>query len=237
MSTVQVQVQTSTETDLPVISSKISASSSLTFDELIISINKILGVDKALDTDDIDHKELMKLMNSYISSEDDWSKFAHHDKSRNYTRNGVEDFGIDGVNANLLLLVWNPGKGSVIHDHAKAHCVMKILKGTLTEELFEERHIEDGAEDSSETGERIKLFKTTPLPRETVAHITDDIGLHRISNKTDEIAVSLHLYTPPYAKKYGCHIFDENGAKHHVEMANLYSWKGEVLNAKGHSTC
>lgn len=25
-----------------------------------------------------------------------------------------------------LILVWSPGKGSVIHDHANAHCVMKV---------------------------------------------------------------------------------------------------------------
>lgn len=26
-----------------------------------------------------------------------------------------------------LILVWSPGKGSAIHDHANAHCVMKVL--------------------------------------------------------------------------------------------------------------
>jgi hypothetical protein len=27
---------------------------------------------------------------------------------------------------NQLILVWSPGKSSAIHDHANAHCVMKV---------------------------------------------------------------------------------------------------------------
>jgi cysteine dioxygenase len=35
-----------------------------------------------------------------------------------------------------LILVWSPGRGSAIHDHANAHCVMKVLKGNLQETLY-----------------------------------------------------------------------------------------------------
>ena len=37
---------------------------------------------------------------------------------------------------NLMLLCWGGGHGSAIHDHADAHCFMKILNGNLSEIRF-----------------------------------------------------------------------------------------------------
>ena len=37
---------------------------------------------------------------------------------------------------NLILLCWGEGHGTAIHDHADAHCFMKVLQGTLTEVRF-----------------------------------------------------------------------------------------------------
>lgn len=47
-----------------------------------------------------------------------------------YTRNLV-DAGNDRFN--LMILCWNEGQSSAVHDHADSHCFMKILKGGLTE--------------------------------------------------------------------------------------------------------
>lgn len=32
-----------------------------------------------------------------------------------------------------MILCWNEGQASTIHDHADSHCFMKVLKGALTE--------------------------------------------------------------------------------------------------------
>jgi cysteine dioxygenase len=83
--------------------------------------------------------------------------------------------------------VWNPGKGSPIHDHANAHCIMKVLAGELVETVYENPDQE--------------APKTSPLVVKSenrhqtndVTYISDDIGLHRVHNpSTDQIAVSLH---------------------------------------------
>jgi hypothetical protein len=86
-------------------------------------INRILGPSSGIDSSDVSVDEIMDAMKQYISSEKDWNSFALSDPSRNYTRNFV-DHG--NGKANLLLLVWNPGKGSLPHDHAGAHCIMKV---------------------------------------------------------------------------------------------------------------
>ncbi|KAG7822454.1 hypothetical protein KL909_004142 [Ogataea angusta] len=186
----------------------------LDFDRLRRLFRQQLDTGTVLETKDVNHKALMHLMARYKSDRDDWARYAFEDKSIAYTRNGVENFGPNG---NLLLLVWNPGRGSAIHDHAGAHCVMKILSGELTEELFD--------------GESLEPIKTSMYRADDVAHIEDTIGLHRITNRTDKVAISLHLYTPPYAEVYGCHVF-ENGKRQHVDM-DLYSRDGVLLEGRG----
>lgn len=49
---------------------------------------------------------------------------------KRYTRNLV-DAGNDKFN--LMILCWNEGQSSTIHDHSDSHCFMKVLKGGLTE--------------------------------------------------------------------------------------------------------
>jgi cysteine dioxygenase len=93
------------------------------FQQLVEDINKILGPSSGIDSSDVDVKDLMVAMEQYASCEQDWTEYAHGDSSRNYTRNFV-DHG--NGKANLLILVWSPGKGSLIHDHAGAHCIMKV---------------------------------------------------------------------------------------------------------------
>lgn len=48
-------------------------------------------------------------------------------------RHSLGCFAISRSHANIgqLILVWSPGKGSVIHDHANAHCVMKVCSFIL----------------------------------------------------------------------------------------------------------
>ena len=119
-------------------------------------------------------------------------------------------------------------------------------------------------------GEPLKVSETSVYGSGEVTYISDDvsadaafpwftqtdravqIGLHKIENASeDELAVSLHLYTPPYAEKSngqkrglnwsrtnrflldGCYCFDEKtGKKTKVEMCNYYSVHGK-LKAKG----
>lgn len=196
------------------------------FYKLIVELKKILGPDKGLTSDDVDVDQIRKLMEAYKSNEFDWEKLALHDPSRNYSRNGI--INLNG-NANLLILVWSPGKSSAIHDHANAHCCMKILAGELVESLY----------DIPTNEQKLQCKKKTTLNRDEVGYISDKIGLHQITNPlTDRVSVSLHLYTPPYAAMYGCSMYEaSNGRKHHVDMSKYYSWQGKLVNEKDSLNC
>jgi cysteine dioxygenase len=77
--------------------------------------------------------QLHNLMRAYTSDSTHWSKFAHQNPHKQYTRNLVCE--VPGV-FNLLVLVWTPGKRSPVHDHADAHCLMKVLQGSLQETRY-----------------------------------------------------------------------------------------------------
>lgn len=196
------------------------------FGDLIKSLREILGSDKGLSSDEIDINKVMEIMNNYKSDESEWGPYALNDPTRGYTRNGIVNIN---NNANLLILVWNPERGSAIHDHANAHCCMKILKGELVESLYEMPQAE---------GAELSLKKETIMSEGHVGYISDKIGLHKMYNPNrDQIGVSLHLYTPPYASLYGCCTYDsDNGEKHRVDMSKYFSWQGKVVNAVDHST-
>lgn len=104
--------------------------------------------------------------------------------------------------------MWTPGQGSPVHDHADAHCVMKvsvaqdrsneaglltmnqILQGTLQETLYhwpEESHPEKG------TVASLGIKRQTIYRTNQVAYMSDQMGLHSMSNPdAEKPAVSLH---------------------------------------------
>ncbi|KAF7545067.1 hypothetical protein G7Z17_g9452 [Cylindrodendrum hubeiense] len=189
------------------------------FEELVMGLKDALGPSSGLTCDDVDVNFLMRLMGDYDGSDNQWSKYAFGDHSRGYTRNLVDE---GNGKSNLLVLVWSPGKGSPIHDHGKAHCLMKILRGNLTETRF--------AFPEKEGGGPLELLSERVYKENAVAYMADELGLHRVSNKGSDFAVSLHLYTPPNVAKKGCHIFDEKtGRKSHVPGCSYYSAYGRLL--------
>ena len=83
-----------------------------------------------------------------------------------------------------LVLVWSPGKGSPIHDHGNAHCLMKILKGNLTETRYE---FPESDQPSPMKKKQVRVYG-----EDSVAYMADELGVHRVINEGDDFAVSLH---------------------------------------------
>jgi uncharacterized NAD(P)/FAD-binding protein YdhS len=89
-------------------------------------------------------------------------------------------------NYELLVLTWMPSQGSVAHDHSGSLCGLKIVQGDLTEKLFVE------SADGRVRKESAKSYGPGDVlidPGEIV---------HSIANiSTDELLVTVHLYSPP----------------------------------------
>lgn len=189
------------------------------FHRLVAELSSILGPSSGLTSDDVDVAHLEQLMEDYVSNSSEWQKYAFADFSRGYTRNLVDE---GNGKSNLLVLVWTPGKGSPIHDHANAHCLMKVLKGTLCETRY--RY-------PANVGEGPQVIKETVFKAGQVTYMSDELGLHRISNlDPNGVSVSLHLYTPPNAAREGCNIFcEKTGKSSHVTQCNFYSIFGNKV--------
>ncbi|KAF6844461.1 cysteine dioxygenase [Colletotrichum musicola] len=189
------------------------------FDGLVLALKEALGPSSGLDSADVDVNELMKLMEEYNSTESEWIQFAFAEEGMGYTRNLVDE---GNGKSNLLVLVWTPGKGSPIHDHGKAHCLMKILKGDLTEIRYA---FPEGDEEQP-----MKVISEKTYKENAVAYMADELGVHRVCNRGNDFAVSLHLYTPPNVAKGGCNIFNEKTSKSsHVAKCGYYSAYGRRL--------
>jgi hypothetical protein len=61
---------------------------------------------------------------------EDYQHFAHFNPSKHYTRNLI---ATDNTSYTLLLLCWNAGKSSPIHDHPCDGCWMRVVTGSVHE--------------------------------------------------------------------------------------------------------
>jgi uncharacterized NAD(P)/FAD-binding protein YdhS len=90
-------------------------------------------------------------------------------------------------NYELLVLTWLPSQGSVAHDHSGCLCGLKVVKGCLTEQLFEQGP--DGQ------------VRRTSASHLSVGGITVDPGvvIHSLANEagSPEALVTVHIYAPP----------------------------------------
>ena len=100
----------------------------------------------------------------------------------------------------MLVLCWKPGQNSKIHDHMNSFSVVKIVRGTLTNHLYER------TDDRSKPGEcELRKIRSDLVGPGDYAPL-DFGGIHMMENQPDsgENMVSLHFYAEPLRE---IHIF------------------------------
>ena len=125
----------------------------------------------------------------------EWQGFQKHEKAR-YTRNIV---AVDERFV-ALLLCWDVGQVSAIHDHAGSACWVKLLSGALEEQRYAPEFT-DGAWEKLGPADRVQCGDAT--------YMDNSLGVHSIANPDESrIAVSLHIYAPAFED---CAIFGAGG--------------------------
>lgn len=159
------------------------------------------------------------LLAQYASAHEDWRAWALFDPEC-YTRNLVHHEELFEV----LLLCWQAGQKSPIHNHQGQRCWMAVLEGQVTETLFQLPAGEAAMDQPLAAG------ASRPCARGQVAFITDDIALHEIGAGGTP-AVSLHLYSRPFAT---CNVYERETGRIAVRQLGYYSVRGErALPARG----
>lgn len=184
----------------------------------------------AFKTDHVDIDHVQDLMESYTSNPLEWKKYAKFDRHR-YTRNLVDE---GNGRFNLMVLCWGEGHGSAIHDHANAHCVMKVLQGELQETRYEWPSVLENNDMTKETENELKEIGRNTLKCNEICYINDSLGLHRVENSsTINPSVSLHLYSPPFST---CSIFNKQTGRRIASTVTFWSKYGEKRNRQIQNT-
>ena len=98
--------------------------------------------------------------------------------ARTYTR--IPSTGLD---VEAWLLTWLPGQETALHDHAGSRGAFVVVTGTLDEDAVEQ------------DWEGRTLVRTRTLEAGDLRSFGPD-HVHRVSNRGDEPAVSIHVYGP-----------------------------------------
>jgi predicted metal-dependent enzyme (double-stranded beta helix superfamily) len=158
----------------------------ITFSCLIWALkNKVFG-DESLKDNWPARKELIeKILKNTLLDEKEIQKYVYINADIPYTRNMVYT---DNEHFTLILMVWNPNKESKIHDHPCDGCFVKTLS---KHGVRESRYI---MEDNT-----MKFQFDTVTTEGEINYMDNYLGYHKIGcASNDEVAVTLHLYTPPF---------------------------------------
>ena len=79
-------------------------------------------------------------------------------------------------------IFWNRNSESKIHDHSNNGCYYKLLKGSLNEYVYDTD---------------LNIIRVNNILEDELSYIDNDIGYHKILNPENEVAISVHVYSPP----------------------------------------
>jgi cysteine dioxygenase len=87
----------------------------------------------------------------------------------------------------LLILCWQPGQSSTIHNHTDSLNVTRVYQGALTSRTFDR---------IGQTDQRCCLQAEETLGAGAIATV-DRQKIHQLANTSDENLVTLHIYARP----------------------------------------
>jgi cysteine dioxygenase len=127
-------------------------------------------------------EELLDELGRFDIGCDDLASFIRFGE-RSYQRNLVRA----GEWYHAWVLCWRNGQRSPIHDHHGSNCVVRVLRGILTETIFE----------FAPNGHVKACFSRDLGPGSVLA--SSDTDLHQVSNLQAGSAdlVTMHVYSPP----------------------------------------
>ncbi|MEZ4857808.1 MAG: cysteine dioxygenase family protein [Flavobacteriaceae bacterium] len=102
-------------------------------------------------------------------------------KTEGYTRNCIAR----SAHFELVLLCWNAGDATPIHDHDGQKCWVYQVKGSISEKRYDYNH-----------GNLTETFCTRLHPGK-LTYMKDCMGFHSLVNDSNECATTLHLYMNP----------------------------------------
>lgn len=108
-----------------------------------------------------------------------------------YTRNCI----VENEKFELILLCWEVGQITPIHNHGGEECWVRVIEGEFRETIYTQ----------DEAGE-LNIVQSSISKSNETTYMRDFMGFHSLENLSSKRSMSLHLYAKPIRS---CKIFDE----------------------------
>lgn len=108
----------------------------------------------------------------------------------------------------LLLLCWDTGATTPIHDHGGEHCWVYQVAGKLKEKKF------------LCLNSTLKQLGENIIAEGSTSYMFEKKGFHLLENKQKEKAVSLHIYARPITN---CKVFNTRSSAYELKKMSDFS--------------
>eukprot|EP00746_Dinoflagellata_sp_MGD_P018895 gnl/MRDRNA2_/MRDRNA2_143839_c0_seq1.p1 gnl/MRDRNA2_/MRDRNA2_143839_c0~~gnl/MRDRNA2_/MRDRNA2_143839_c0_seq1.p1 ORF type:complete len:414 (-),score=84.07 gnl/MRDRNA2_/MRDRNA2_143839_c0_seq1:79-1254(-) len=171
---------------------------------------------RGYDHTDHDVKGVATELQKWYPRPDEYMKYVNWDAEdpTKYTRNLI--FGNEFFDC--LLMCWPPHCQSSIHCHDRSSCWVVLVEGEVVEVQYsmpkmDKKFIEKQLKDPTGAVGRcgpLRQLNETVLRADgmLVAYANNEIGVHRVENRTDKPAYTMHIYAPGLRK---IKLFKESG--------------------------
>ena len=149
------------------------------------------------------------IMNSIDIPIHDFKPFASWSQEC-YTRNCI----VDTEEFELILLCWEKGQVTPIHDHGGEECWVRIIQGEFKETIYQ-----------LDANKEMQAIRSTQSKAGNTTYMVDFMGCHRLENLSNSRSISLHLYAKPIRN---CQLFDEE-TKTFVRKDLVYNTINETM--------
>lgn len=112
-----------------------------------------------------------------------------------YTRNCI----VNTEKFELILLCWEPGQITPIHDHGGEECWVKVIQGEFRETIYKVDAIG-----------KLDAIDSVTSSAGGVSYMIDFMGYHSLENRSNTRSMTMHLYAKPIRT---CNAFDADLGK------------------------
>jgi predicted metal-dependent enzyme (double-stranded beta helix superfamily) len=112
----------------------------------------------------------------------------------------------------VVVMVWGPGQGTDLHDHAGRWCVECVYQGKINVTSYE-LITPPGAEEID-----FRVAEVVEAGPGEAGALIPPFEYHRIENPTSETAVTVHVYA---AELTACHVFEPVNGGYRQELRHL----------------
>jgi cysteine dioxygenase len=135
---------------------------------------------------------------------EEYKQYIHWDlgDKTKYTRNLI----FSNEHMDVLLMCWPAGSKSAIHSHDDSSCWVALVEGQVWEVQYDMPKCDlqfMEKEEKDPTGamgrcSRLRVIGETKLTLDgsSASYANDEIGVHRIENRSNKPAYTLHVYAP-----------------------------------------